>query len=143
MSDFMNIGQFQRTNMMSMSQTGGAIKFNKGEISHPLKEQSQNINEVEAEKTRLRKAAEGFEAIFIRKLLSSMQSTLSEGSMFGSGSAGSIYSDIADAAVADTMASQSILGLADRLYVTMVKGIESKYNTPDESMSGMNKLKRL
>ncbi|MCE5249630.1 rod-binding protein [bacterium] len=80
-------------------------------------------------KARLREAAEGFEGIFIRKLLSTMRSTMSENSMFGTGPEGDIYGDIIDNALADVMAKRGILGLGDKLYDSMAARLEKKPET--------------
>ena len=81
-------------------------------------------DDIETRKAKLRKAAEGFEAIFARQILKSMRSTLTDGGMFGSGSAGEIYSHIMDEAVAEAIAKRGDLGLADLIYNQMVKSIE-------------------
>ena len=81
---------------------------------------------IDVEKNKFRKAAQDFEAIFIRKLLSTMRSTMSEGSMYGSGVAGDVYGDIVENAVADIMSEKSVLGISDVLYRTMVKSVETK-----------------
>ena len=83
-------------------------------------------------KAKLRKAAESFEAIFIRQMLRSMRSTLLDGGMFGSGATGEIYSDIMENAIAEKMAERSVLGLADLLYKRMVKNIDT-----DNTSSGV------
>ena len=82
--------------------------------------------DIDIEKMKLRKAARGFEAIFIKKLMSSMRSTMSGGDMFGKGVAGSIYGDIIDTAVAEELSEKGILGLADNMYRIMVKSIEAR-----------------
>lgn len=97
----------------------------------PLERSSLGSN-VDAKKAKLRKAAEGFEAIFIRKLLSTMRTTMSENSMFGSGVSGEIYGDIIDSAVADAMAEKNVLGFADMLYRSMVKSVETIQKTDSE-----------
>ncbi|MFC1573936.1 rod-binding protein [Candidatus Latescibacterota bacterium] len=91
------------------------------------------ISDIDAKKTKLLKSAQGFEAIFIRKLFSTMRSTMSENSMFGTGVAGDIYGDIIDNAVSDVMSKQSVLGLADMLYSTMVKSLETRGDEEPES----------
>ncbi|MBN1290300.1 MAG: rod-binding protein [Candidatus Latescibacteria bacterium] len=88
--------------------------------------------DTDIEKIKLREAARGFEAIFIKKLLSSMRSTMSEGNMFGNGVAGDIYGEIVDTAVAEELSKNSILGLADNMYRIMVKSIDAKANQIDE-----------
>jgi len=80
---------------------------------------------IDVEKIRLQKAAQNFEAIFIRKLLSTMRSTMSEGGMYGSGVAGDVYGDIVENALADIMSERSVLGISDVMYRTMVKSIET------------------
>ena len=87
---------------------------------------------VEERKTKLRKTAESFEAIFIRQMLRSMRSSLLNGGMFGSGATGEIYSDIMDNAIAEKMAERSVLGLADLLYKRMIKNIDT-----DNTSSGI------
>jgi len=84
---------------------------------------SKNVD-IEARKAKLRKAAEGFEAIFIRQILKSMRSTLTSGGMFGNGSVGEIYSDIMDNAISEKIAERGDMGLADIIYKQMVKSIE-------------------
>ena len=91
--------------------------------TYGLKKSAREKN-IDSEKARLRKAAQGFEAIFIRKLLSTMRSTMSEGGMFGNGISGEVYADIVDNAVADIMSKRSALGIADDLYNSMVKSID-------------------
>jgi len=86
---------------------------------------TSQTSDIDAKKAKLRKAAEGFEAIFIRMLFSTMRTTMSEGSMFGSGTSGEIYGDIIDSAVADVLADKSALGLADMLYRSMEKSIDT------------------
>lgn len=91
--------------------------------------------DIDIKKDELRKAAEGFEAIFIRQMLQTMRTGLDE-SMFGSGPAGGIYADIADQAVSQAMASRGTLGIADNLYNTMVRRIEMDA-TSETQDSGM------
>jgi len=81
-------------------------------------------DDIEARKSKLRKAAKDFEAIFARQILKSMRSTLTDGGMFGNGSAGEIYSYIMDEAVAEAIAKRGDLGLADLIYNQMVKSVE-------------------
>lgn len=82
-------------------------------------------NDIDARKARLRKAAEGFEAIFARQILRCMRNSFTNGGMFGTGSVGEIYSDILDNAIAEQMSVRSALGLADTIYKQMVKSIEA------------------
>ncbi|MFC1692550.1 rod-binding protein [Candidatus Latescibacterota bacterium] len=106
----------------------------------------RNLNRmtsVEKEKARLLKATEGFEAIFIREILSTMRSSLQDGGMFGDGIAGQIYGDMMDNAIAETMSKRSALGLSDMLYRTLVKNIESKEkNNAQELNSTQEKFQK-
>jgi len=81
----------------------------------------ESVRDLDAEKIRLRKVAVSFEAIFIRQLLKTMRSTVPGGTMFGSGAAGEMYADIAEAAVADAMAKEERFGIADVLYRRLLK----------------------
>ncbi|MHB9028882.1 MAG: rod-binding protein [Candidatus Latescibacterota bacterium] len=91
----------------------------------------------EAERIRLRQAAEGFEAIFIRQFLKTMRSTLTGGNLYGSGAAGEMYADMAETAIADTMAKEGRFGIADTLCRRMAKtlGLETPAheNSPSEN----------
>ena len=102
-----------------------------GDIPRQLNKLSslRGNDNIEARKAKLRKAAEGFEAIFIRQILKSMRSTLTSGGMFGSGSVGEIYSDIMDNAISEKIAERGDMGLADIIYKQMVKSIESEYKS--------------
>ena len=94
------------------------------------KDAAQSPEMISARKLKLRKAAEGFEAIFIRQLMSTMRSTLPEGGMLGGGMAGDIYGDIINNAMSETMSKRSAFGLADVIYNRLVKSIESGNTAP-------------
>ena len=81
----------------------------------------ESVRDSDVEKIRLRKVAGSFEAIFIRQLLKTMRSTVPGGTMFGSGAAGEVYADIAEAAVAEAMAKDELFGIADVLYRRLLK----------------------
>ena len=103
----------------------------------PLTLQTSSVGkDIDIKKDELRKAAEGFEAIFIRQMLQTMRTGLDE-SMFGDGPAGGIYSDIADQAVSQAMAKRGTLGIVDNLYNTMVRRIEMS----DASETSVTELK--
>ena len=79
---------------------------------------------IEAKKAKLLKAAKDFEGILVKEILKSMRSTLTEGGMFGTGSAGEIYSDMMDDAIAQKVSSRGDMGLAEIIYKQMVKSID-------------------
>lgn len=113
----------------------------------PLKPAANNLkvnrskgkDDIEAKKIRLEKAAEGFEAIFIRQLLKTMRSTLSGEGIFGKGSVGEIYGDMMDNALADILAKRDALGIADSLYRQLVKEIETT-DVSTNSLHDKNKI---
>jgi Rod binding domain-containing protein len=80
---------------------------------------------IAARKAKLMDNARGFEAIFIRQLLSTMRSTMSDHSMFGGGVSGDLFGDIAEAAVAETLAKRNTLGIARILYNAYEKNVEA------------------
>ena len=106
--------QNERRSFLPLKSVKGSVKLGK-----PI---SSNTNE--AQKVKLRKATEGFEAIFIRLLLKTMRSTIPDGGMFGKGAVGEIYGDMMDNTLAEVMSRRSILGLADTLYRQLVREIE-------------------
>jgi len=93
-----------------------------------LKEIKSNATEPsDAEKAKVRKAADGVEAIFIRQLLSIMRKTVPDGSsLFGDGTEGEIFADMMDNAVSDKMSERRTFGVSDRLYKQMIKEIDIK-----------------
>lgn len=99
------------------------MPLKKGNEPYKLKRTSAPDN-VEARKVKLRKAAEGFEAIFIRQFMKVMRSTVPNGGMFGSGAVGEIYSDMMDNSIAEILSKRSTLGIADTLYRQLVKEID-------------------
>ncbi len=121
----MNINRDTATFMPLSGNIGKFHPLDKGNRPKVLTRSGTEKN-IDVEKNRLRKAAQNFEAIFIRKLLSTMRSTMSEGSMYGSGIAGDVYGDIVENAMADIMSKRSVLGISETLYRTMVKSVETE-----------------
>lgn len=66
----------------------------------------------EAEKAELRKAAQSFEAIFLRQMIGAMRSATDGDTLLGS-SATDQFRDLMDARVADDMAGKQSFGIAD------------------------------
>jgi peptidoglycan hydrolase FlgJ len=63
----------------------------------------------------LRKAAEGFEAVFIRQVIGSMRKAQLANEMFGS-TATENFREFADAKTAESMAKLGQFGIADMVY---------------------------
>lgn len=94
--------------------------------SYPVKQKdSLSSGDIEAKKAQLRKASDGFEAIFIRQFLKVMRSTLQDGGMFGKGATGEIYSDIMDNSLAEILSGRNTLGISDMLYRKLERRIIS------------------
>lgn len=70
-------------------------------------------SQVELEK--LRKATDGFESIFLKKLFSQMRSSVKE-TQFGQTLGKEIYNDMFDEAMANAAAKSKTLGMGDMLY---------------------------
>jgi flagellar protein FlgJ len=69
---------------------------------------------VSPEQAKLRKAAQAFEAVFVRQLIGSMRSA-SEGEGLFDSEATKQFQDMTDAKTADAMASKGALHIADML----------------------------
>lgn len=66
------------------------------------------------DEARLKSAAQAFEAVFLRQMISSMRSaSLGDGLL--DSSASNQFRDMADAKVADSMAEKGVLGIAEML----------------------------
>jgi len=85
---------------------------------------TSGVDPLAAKKAELKKAARGFEAVFIRQLLHVMNSTVRNGGMFGEGAAGAIYSDIVENSLADVLSERGVLGIGDMLYRQLVVRID-------------------
>lgn len=70
----------------------------------------------------MRKAAEAFEAVFVRQLIGSMRSSSLGDDILGS-DASNQFRDMADAKTADNMAQQGALGIADMMIAQLSRQI--------------------
>lgn len=61
---------------------------------------------------KLREAARGFEAIFLRQLLRTMRTTIPGAGPYGNGAAGDIYGDMIENGLAETMSERGNIGVA-------------------------------
>lgn len=92
--------------------------------------------DLQARLLRARQTANAFEAIFIRQLLKTMQTTLGGEGMFGSGQAGEMYSDMVDDALADALSEKSFLGISDMMYRRMIQEIGTVEETSEKGAPG-------
>ncbi len=76
------------------------------------------IKKAEPELAKLKKATDGFEAVFLKKLFSQMRSSVKE-TQFGQTFGKEIYNDMFDEALANAAAKSKTLGMGDLLYRQM------------------------
>ncbi len=69
----------------------------------------------EPELAKLKKATDGFEAIFLKKLFSQMRASVKE-TQFGDSFGKEIYNDMFDEALANAASKSQSLGMGDLLY---------------------------
>jgi len=125
-------------------QTEKYFRLEPGEQFFPLRRkyslsepQNSENKKDEARDAELRKAAEGFEAIFIRQFLKSLRATLPGGGLFGTGAEGEIYADMMDNAIAETASKRGAFGIADIIYRQLVRDVPSE--TTDEQENTIDK----
>ncbi len=87
----------------------------------------------DASGTKLRKAAEGIEASFIKTLMEQMQKG---SSMFGKAAGAGIYQDFFNQAVAESMASKSQFGIAEMIEKQMAPRLAPIINDPENNTNG-------
>ena len=92
---------------------------------------STALTNIAGRKAELRKAAEDFEAIFIRQMLRVMRSSIPGGGMFGGGTVGEIYGDMMDNSLGDVLSQRGVLGITDMLYRQLVTQLDQQGNETD------------
>jgi flagellar protein FlgJ len=88
----------------------------------------------DSREAQLRKAAEAFEAVFLRQVIGSMRQAKLGEDLFGS-QATEQFRDMADARLADSMAGQGSFGIADLLmqqFKAVVRGADAPAATPGD-----------
>lgn len=70
---------------------------------------------------KLRSASIDFEAMLVNEMFKSMEKTLQNGGLVGSGMSGSVYSSMMLDAISHSMAKNQSLGLSDQLYKQTVE----------------------
>ena len=106
-----------------------------------LKTQGAGMESPDARLHRLQKACQDFEALFLTHLIRTMRaSSETEDSLFGEGFGGSLFQDLFDAEVAQSMSSQRSMGLAQQLMEQLkASGVLSEI----ESQSGGKAMGRI
>ena len=79
-----------------------------------------------AEDKALKKACEGFEAMFLNMMYRQMRSTVHEGGLCGEDNATKIFEDMRDSEMTKQMAEAGGIGLGDLLYKQLRPQVEAK-----------------
>ncbi len=90
-------------------------------------EPNREANDAAGREARsLRRSCQDFEAIFIQQVFKAMRKNIPDSGLFERDTAHEIYQDMMDAEVAEEIARQQSLGLAEQMYRQMEKFLPSK-----------------
>ncbi|MCR5176207.1 MAG: rod-binding protein [Anaerovibrio sp.] len=89
---------------------------------------------------KLRKACEGFEAMFMNIMYREMRNTVPENTLFGNSNADKILQDMLDTEMVNNMAAAGGVGLADVLYRQLT--LEDKARNDLEERAMQHRLKK-
>jgi len=92
-------------------------------------EEAAAVQEAKAAEKRdkeLRKACEGFEAMFLNMMYRQMRATVPEDSLFGESHALKIFQDMRDDELMKTVAAGGGIGIADMMYKQLKPQVESR-----------------
>ena len=95
-----------------LARTSASIPLDKQAASAAKGTAAAGEGKTEAQKAELRKAAESFEAIFLRQMIGTMRSATKGDTLLGS-DAGDQFRDLMDARLADDMADKQSFGIAE------------------------------
>lgn len=105
-----------------LSRTSTALPLNKQAAAQATGASPADAKS-EAQKDELRKAAQSFEAIFLRQMISTMRTATPGDNLLGS-DAGNQFRDLMDSRLADDMAGKQKFGIASMLLKQF--GVEEK-----------------
>ncbi len=97
-----------------------------------LAKSSKGITEEE----KLRKACEGFESIFMHKMMQTMRNATQEGGLIPKSNAEKIFTDMMDEELSNIAATKSVNGIADMLFNQLKVTLNS--STAEEAMKHAN-----
>lgn len=97
----------------------------------PINVQTTAAKPVDKEDLKLRKACQGFEAMLVQQMLSTMRQTVEKSDVFGSREKEDIFQGMLDQQMADDLASKGSMGVADMLYKQLSK-INAKETDPGQ-----------
>lgn len=103
--------------------------LNKGVISsdlqtHKLEKKLAEFKssaQSDGDKTKLREAAQEFEAIFISQMLQPMMNTVETDSLFGGGNSEKVYQSMMVDEVGKAISKNGGIGIADQVYQELLK----------------------
>ncbi|MCX7800778.1 MAG: rod-binding protein [Fimbriimonadales bacterium] len=90
-----------------------------------LMSEARLAEQIEPDLRRLKKAAEGIEALFFRDLLQAMRRAMPEGDSEG-GFGAQIYRDLFDQAVAEALGRRGSLGIGKVVYESMAASVAAQ-----------------
>ncbi len=82
----------------------------------------------EQELAKLRKAGDGFEAIFLTQILKNMRKSIPKSGLFGDGLAGEFYSGMFDENIARTVAGKGGLQISDMIINSLTNTQQGRYS---------------
>ena len=106
------------------------IPVERGKVSGPFPVERPGVDALpvrkkpadgDARAAEIRKAAAGFESIFLRHLLKTMRTTVPGGGMYGSGASGEIYADMMENSLADVMSQRGDMWIAGMIAGRLTK----------------------
>ena len=86
----------------------------------------QEAKAMEKRDKELRKACEGFEAIFLNMMYRQMRATVPENTLFGESNALKIFQDMRDDELMKNVAASGGIGIADMMYKQLKPQVESR-----------------
>jgi len=102
----------------------------KGKAESALKpEEAEALKEAKAAQKRdkdLRKACEGFEAMFLNMMYRQMRATVPKDTLFGESNALKIFEDMRDDELMKNVAAGGGIGIADMMYKQLKPQVESR-----------------
>ena len=94
----------------------------------------QDAKAAEKRDKELRKACEGFEAMFLNMMYREMRNTVPENTLFGDSNADKILHDMLDTEMVNNMAAAGGVGLADVLYKQLTLEDKARHDMSARAM---------
>ena len=107
----------------AMGGAGMRITDNRSRITDHEAQADKASPEVKAKLTKLKKACQDLEAVFLKDLLTVMRRSIPK-SQFGNAPGAGIYEDMFDQAIAESASKSGSFGIGEMLYKKMAPAIE-------------------